>query len=495
MLRALSRPLVRLVDRWLPSSLVFAIVLSFLVAALSVGLTDSGPVDVVRAWGDGLSSLLAFIAQISIVLVLGYVIAHTGPVQRLLVRIASIPRGPASAYAFVTVIAGLASLISWALGLIVGGIVALEVAKAARRRGVRLHYPLLVASAYSGYVIWHMGYSGSGPLAAATPDSFFDERYDLVPVGETTFASWNMIAAIVTLAAVTVAMVLLAPKGDDPVLELDASADGDGSSGHSPDGDGTPALAATPAGGQQRASTAAPGTDVAPAGQDGPDAARTRGPDRAQPSGTSPAERIDGARAVTLALGVALVFYLVVYFAQEGFALTLDIVNWTFLAVILLIVPSARALAQLVVDAGRTVGEVLLQYPLYAGILGMMTTTGLVEVFSEFFIDIATPGTLGVWAMLSGGLINMFIPSGGGQFAVQAPIFMDAAAQLGVQPNVVIMGIAYGDQWTNMIQPFWTLPLLAIAGLSVRDILGYTAVTLLVSGVVMIATLLLVGAG
>jgi short-chain fatty acids transporter len=493
MLRALSRPLVRLVDRWLPSSLVFAIVLSFLVAALSLGLTDSGPVDVVRAWGDGLSSLLAFIAQISIVLVLGYVIAHTGPVQRLLVRIASIPRGPASAYAFVTVVAGLASLISWALGLIVGGIVALEVARAARRRGVRLHYPLLVASAYSGYVIWHMGYSGSGPLAAATPDSFFDEVYDLVPVSETTFASWNIAAAFVTLAAVTAAMVLLAPKGDDPIHELDL--DAAGADGHSADDDGARALATAPAGAQERSSADAPGSGVAPAGQDGPDAAPTRDANDARQRGTSPAERIDGARAVTLALGVALVVYLVVYFAQEGFALTLDIVNWTFLAVILLIVPSAQALAQLVIDAGRTVGEVLLQYPLYAGILGMMTTTGLVEVFSEFFVGIATPGTLGVWAMLSGGLINMFIPSGGGQFAVQAPIFMDAAAQLGVQPNVVIMGIAYGDQWTNMIQPFWTLPLLAIAGLSVRDILGYTAVTLLVSGVVLIATLLLVGAG
>ena len=495
MLRALSRPLVRLVDRWLPSSLVFAIVLTFLVAALSLGLTDSGPVDVVRAWGDGLSSLLAFIAQISIVLVLGYVIAHTGPVQRLLVRLAAIPRGPASAYAFVTVIAGLASLISWALGLIVGGIVALEVAKAARKRGIRLHYPLLVASAYSGYVIWHMGYSGSGPLAAATPDSFFDESYDLVPVSETTFASWNMIAAAVTLAAVTAAMVLLAPKGDDPIHELDLSGHGDESDGHADGDDGAPALAAAPGGGEKRASKGAAGTGVAPAGQDGPDAAPTRDADDARPGGRSPAERIDGARAVTLALGVALVAYLVVYFAQEGFALTLDIVNWTFLAVILLIVPSAQALAKLVIDAGRTVGEVLLQYPLYAGILGMMTTTGLVEVFSEFFVNIATPGTLGTWAMLSGGLINMFIPSGGGQFAVQAPIFMDAALQLGVNPSVVIMGIAYGDQWTNMIQPFWTLPLLAIAGLSVRDILGYTAVTLLVSGVVMIATLLLVGAG
>ena len=492
MLRALSRPLVRLVDRWLPSSLVFAIVLTFVVAALSLGLTDNGPVDVVRAWGDGLSSLLAFIAQISIVLVLGYVIAHTGPVQRLLVRIADIPRGPASAYAFVTVIAGLASLISWALGLIVGGIVALEVAKAARRRGVRLHYPLLVASAYSGYVIWHMGYSGSGPLAAATPDSFFDEAYELVPVSETTFATWNIIAAVVTLAAVTAAMVLLAPKGDDPIHEFDP--DAAGADGHDADDDGAPALAAAPAGGEQRASADAHGTGVAPSGQDGPDAAPTRDAQDAD-AGTSPAERIDGARVVTLALGVALVVYLGIYFAQEGFALTLDIVNWTFLAVILLIVPSAQALAQLVIDAGRTVGEVLLQYPLYAGILGMMTTTGLVEVFSGFFVDIATPGTLGVWAMFSGGLINMFIPSGGGQFAVQAPIFMDAAAQLGVQPNVVIMGIAYGDQWTNMIQPFWTLPLLAIAGLTVRDILGYTAVTLLVSGVVLVATLLLIGAG
>ncbi len=137
----------------------------------------------------------------------------------------------------------------------------------------------------------------------------------------------------------------------------------------------------------------------------------------------------------------------------------------------------------------------LLQYPLYAGILGMMTATGLVEVFSRFFVNISTPGTLGVWAMISGGIINMFIPSGGGQFAVQGPIFLQAAQELGTNPEPVIMGVAYGDQWTNMIQPFWTIPILAIAGLSVRDILGYTTITLFVSGAVMIATLLLVGAG
>ena len=487
MLRALSRPLVRLVEKWLPSSLVFAVILSFLVAILALTLTESGPTEVLRAWGDGLSSLLAFIAQISIVLLLGYVLAHTTPVQRLLKRIAGIPRGPRGAYAFVTVIAGLASLISWALGLIVGGIIALEVARSARERGIRLHYPLLVASAYSGYVIWHMGYSGSGPLAAATPDSFFDQSYDLVPVSETTFAPWNIAAALVTLAAVTLAMVLLAPRREEPVHELEEAEEPD----HGPAGDEPARPPADEPG--TRPASAAPAS-----GQDGPDtlSGRAGAPSRvAEKVRRTPAERVDTARLVTLALGLALLAYLVVYFVQEGFALTLDIVNWTFLAAILLIVPSARALGRLVVEGGRAVGEVLLQYPLYAGILGMMTATGLVGVFSDFFVQIATPATLGVWAMLSGGLINMFIPSGGGQFAVQAPIFMDAALELGVDPSVVIMGIAYGDQWTNMIQPFWTLPLLAIAGLTVRHIMGYTAVTLLVSGVVMIATLLLLGAG
>jgi short-chain fatty acids transporter len=469
MLRAVARPLVTIVERWMPNALVFAIVLTFVVALMALTLTDSGPGEIIRGWGDGLKGLLDFIAQIAIVLVLGYTLAHTGPVQRMLRRIARFPRTPAMAYGFVTVIAGIASLISWGLGLIVGGIVAVEVAQIAQSRGIRLHYPLLVACAYSGYVIWHMGYSGSGPLAAATPGSFLEDlEFGLVPITQTTFSLWNIVAAIVTLVAVTIAMVMLRPKDDDPIVEF---------------ADKNPE--------QETAEqeTAENG------GRAGGGRAESGDADRASDDGPSPAERVDGSRLLTLALGVALVIYLILYFAQEGFALTLDIVNWSFLAAILLIVPSARALVALIGDAGRTVGNVLLQYPLYAGILGMMTATGLVEVFSRFFVNISTPGTLGVWAMISGGIINMFIPSGGGQFAVQGPIFLQAAQELGTNPEPVIMGVAYGDQWTNMIQPFWTIPILAIAGLSVRDILGYTTITLFVSGAVMIATLLLVGAG
>lgn len=196
---------------------------------------------------------------------------------------------------------------------------------------------------------------------------------------------------------------------------------------------------------------------------------------------------------LTAVPGVALLAYLVVYFVQEGFSLTLDIVNWSFLAAILLVVRSPQELGELVGGAVRTVGEVLLQYPLYAGIIAMMTASGLAERVSQFVIEVSGPGTLGLFAFLAAGALNLFVPRGGGQFAVQAPIFLDAADALGVDPAVVIMAIAYGDQWTNLIQPFWALPLLAVAGLGVRDMFGYTAITCLVTGVVFGGTMLVLG--
>lgn len=209
----------------------------------------------------------------------------------------------------------------------------------------------------------------------------------------------------------------------------------------------------------------------------------------------TPAERVEQLRIFTLTLGVLLGLYLVLYFGKNGFDLTLDIVNWTFLCLIMLLVGNARELAGLISRGGRTVGEVLLQYPLYAGIIGMMSVSGLVDTFSQFFIDISTPGTLGLWTFLAAGFLNIFVPSGGGQFAVMAPMFANAADALQVDQSVVIMAIAYGDQWTNLIQPFWAIPLLAVTGLKIRDILGYTFVTLVLSGITFGGTMLIVGAG
>lgn len=441
MLRVVSRPLVRLAERYLPTAFVFAAVLTAIVAVAALTMTDSGPVEVVRAWGDGLTGLLEFMTQMALVLLLGYMLANTGPVRRLLEGLARVPRRPGQAYGFVAFCASVASLLSWGLGLVVAAMLSIEVARVGRERGIRLHYPLLVASGYSGFVVWHMGYSGSGPLAAATPGTFVEEQVGrTIPVSETIFSTWNILGAIATVIVVVAAMMLMAPGAKDKIVEL-------------------------PEGATLKDASADEPIEIS--------------------EGPTPADRIDRSRVIPFAVGLLLLAYLVIYFAQEGvMALTLDIVNWTFLCLILLLVGSTRELGQLVSKAASNVGEILLQFPLYAGIMGIMTVTGLVKVLADFFVSFSNETTLGLWAFLAGGIINVFVPSGGGQFAIQAPIFLDAAEQLGVDPAIVIMGVSYGDQWTNMIQPFWALPMLAIARLRIRDVMGFTTVTLIISGVV-----------
>ena len=445
-LSGVMRPVNSVVERFIPSALVFAIVLTFVVAILALLLTDTGPVDVVRGWGDGLSGLLAFMTQMALILLLGHTLANTGPVRRLLAVLGGLPRTALQGYLFVFGVAAVASLITWGLGLVVGVLLAVEVARQGREKGLALHFPLLVAAGYSGYVIWHMGYSGSGTLTAATEGSFIAEQLgETIPISETTFAWWNLLAIVVTIAAVGIGLALVAPRAGDDVVELKADARFD--------------------------------DEIA-----------------IDDEVVTPADRVDASRVLTLLVGLALVAYLVIHYADGGTA-TLDIVNWTFLALIFLLVRSPLELIALVKNAAANVGEILLQFPLYAGIMGIMATSGLITVFSDFIVDTAGPSTFGLMAFLSAGVVNFFVPSGGGQFAVQGPVMLDAGARLGVDPSVTIMAIAYGDQWTNMIQPFWALPVLAISGLKLRDILGYTLVTMIASGVVFAATMLLVGAG
>ena len=441
------RPVNSVVEKYIPSALNFAILLSVAVGLMALLLTDAGPADVLRGWGEGLAGLLAFMTQMALILLLGHALANTRPVRRLLGALAQVPRTPLQAYVFVFLVAAVASLITWGLGLVVGALLARDVAAAGDRRGLELSFPMLVASGFSGFVVWHMGYSGSGPLTAATPGSFIEEQLGrTVPITETTFSAWNLTAVVATVVLVALALWLIAPRAVDPAHRMTAAA-----------------LAAS----EQTVT---------------------------EEEVVTPADRLDASRVPTLVVGLALAGYLVLHFAEGG-TVTLDVVNWMFLGLIFLLARNAFEVMALINNAAANVGDILLQFPLYAGIMGMMAATGLIQVLSDSVVAVATPQTLGLLAFLSAGLVNFFVPSGGGQVAVQAPILLDAGARLDVDPAVVIMAISYGDQWTNMIQPFWALPLLAIAGLKIRDILGYTTVVLVVSGLVFGATLLLVGAG
>ena len=193
---------------------------------------------------------------------------------------------------------------------------------------------------------------------------------------------------------------------------------------------------------------------------------------------------------------VYLYFFLFfIFFIKKGFTLDLNIVSWSFLGAGLILSSSSIHYVRLVNNAAITVGPIILQYPFYAGIMGMMTDTGLINVLADKISEISSAETLGFYSFLSGGLVNMFIPSGGGQWAVQGPVMIEAAENLKVEPYIVVLGVAYGDQWTNMIQPFWTIPLLAIAGLHMRQIMGYTFVIFIVTGFLYGGALLYLGSG
>lgn len=277
---------------------------------------------------------------------------------------------------------------------------------------------------------------------SATVESFISKQLGApLPISETTFSTWNLIAIVATIVVVGLALYLVAPRGDDKIFELATDA---------------------------REKLIELDDEV-----------------------STPADRVDASRIPTLLLGLMLLAYLIIHFTKDG-TLALDVVNWSFLCLILLLVRNPFELMALTKNAASNVGAILLQFPLYAGILGIMTGTGLIEVISEVMISISTPQTFGLLAFLSAGVVNFFVPSGGGQFAVQAPIMLSAGSQLGVDPSIPIMAIAYGDQWTNMIQPFWALPLLAIAGLKMRDILVYTTIVLIASGLVFGATMLII---
>ena len=440
----IAQPFVAFSERYYPDPFVFAIGLTFVTFAMAVVATPTTAAEALSLWGNGLTGFLGFAMQICIVLVAAHALAHTDAVKRGIDAVARWPRTGPQAYGLICVLAGLASMIAGALGLIVGALGAVSIAREGARRGIALHFPLLVASAYGGFVIWHMGYSGTAPLAVATPGHTLESVMGLLPVTETTFTGWNLGLAAVTLLAVALVCSQLAPE-EEAIVAL---------------------------------------------GEAGP--AEAVEDERAEPT---PADRLDHARVLSASLGVLFAVFLFVWFRDRGFSLTLNLVNWSFLAAGLLLARSPVHYLRLINDASRTLGPVVLQYPLYAAVVALITQTELVSLFSDGFVAISTERTLGFWAFVSGGVLNFFVPSGGGQWAVQGPIFLEAARALGVSDAVVVMGVAYGDQWTNMIQPFWALPLLAIVGLSARAIMGYCFVIFLASFVCLGGGLLVLGAG
>ena len=441
---------VGFMQKYLPEPFIFAIILTFVAIAVAIPVCHQSITEVVSNWGGGVWNLLGFSMQMALVLVTGATLAAAPTIKKGINKLASLPKTPAGSIALVTGISAVACWLNWGFGLIVGAIFAKEIAK--KLKGV--DYRLLIASAYSGFVVWHAGISGSIPLKMASDvDELVKDTNgvitSVIPIGNTILDWHNIVMVVLVTIALVAINSAMHPKGENIVAIDPALLDDDdpvGANYHSP--------------------------------------------------AMTPAMKLENSRILSGILALLGFAFLVIslFFKHKTFDLGSVILLFLFLGIVLHKTPIAyvRAFAKSVSGAAG----ILLQFPFYAGIMGIITGVGesgicLGTVVSQAFINISTSTTYPLYTFLCAAILNMFVPSGGGHWAIQAPIMFAAGEALNVDHGLTGMAIAWGDAWTNLIQPFWALPALAIAKLNAKDIMGFCLIDLVVSGIIIISGLLI----
>ena len=441
---------VRVVNRWLPDPFLFAVILTIVVFIAAMFATGLGPIDMIGAWGatSGFWSLLSFSMQMALVLVLGSAMASAKPCKKALRALAGLAHNNMQAIVVTTFVSVICCWLNWGFGLIAGALLAKEVAK----RVPTVDYPLLIASAYSGFVIWHAGLSGSIPLALNGTYTVGEQTFTASTL-ETIFHPMNLIMCGVILIAMPFVNYAMHPAQDKAVTI-------------------NPALLVDEEEKKYEVKT--------------------------------PADKMEHSKILWVIILLFGFIYIVKYFVDVvkagqnvAGALNLNIVNMIFMFLGILLHGNLRRYVDAIAEAASGAAGILLQFPFYAGIMGLMVASNadgvsLAGIIAQFFTNISTSVTFPVLTFLSAGIINFFVPSGGGQWAVQGPIVMPAATEIATQAGLNLteyygrsaMAIAWGDQWTNMIQPFWALPALGVAGLKARNIMGYLIIVLIFTGIV-----------
>jgi len=416
-------------ERWIPGAFTIAWILTLIVFALALAIGRAGPLDVLRHWGGGFWELLPFSMQMCLIIFTGSVVAVSPPVARGLARIAAVPKSPRQAILLMALVSMILALLHWGVSLVAGAVLIRELG----RRKIGVDFRLLVAAAYLGLgTTWHAGLSGSAPLLVATPGHFLADQVGIIPISETTLSIFNL-----SLAGLIVVLFAWLTPRLHPSPEKTVTA-------------GPEQLEAI----QVFAPPARPGGGL----------------------GTAPAVRLDYSRAVNITFGLCALGWAVLYFTGPKHPLTLDVLNFCMLGLAILLHPSAASLVRAAEEGGRLVFGIILQFPIYAGIYGVIKGSGLAEALANAFSSRATAGTYPLIVCWYSAVVNYFVPSGGSKWAVEAPYILGAGATLGVPAAKVVVAYAWGDMMTNIIQPFWAIPLLATARLDFREILRFCVI-------------------
>lgn len=458
MLARLSDRLAAFFRATAPDPFVIAVLITVLTFALALALTDSRPTAILNAWSgasgafgkDGVWRLMAFSMQMCLILVTGAALAESRPVSAMLSSLAALPRNAGQAVALVALVACLLGLLNWGLGLVGGAIIARRVGVSMSRRSIGVHYPLLAAAGYMGLLVWHGGLSGTAPLKVTTQAGLREtlgaaaDTLLPIPLTHTIFSPMNLVITGGLLVLIPLAMALMHPlSGARGAEQFVDCAD-------------------------------APARGAAPA----------------EPAPFLP-RLLDETPIANLILVALIGWWAWHYYLPAGVLadvsrsgltrLTPDSVNLTMLLLGLILHGTPKRYLAAVDEAVKGCGGIIIQFPLYAGIMSMMESSGLTGVLAQAISGNATASNLPVLTLLAATVVGFFIPSGGAQWAVQGPVAMQSGAALGVDPGTLVMAVAYGDQLANMPQPFWALPLLAITAVKAREIIGYTVIMMVLA--------------
>jgi short-chain fatty acids transporter len=461
MISRLALALTAWTERWIPDAFVFALLATLIAFVAALAATPATTGQVIDAWGGGFWELIPFTLQMALVIITGHVLATSPPVGRIIRALASWPSSPRSAVALVTLFALASSWFNWGFSLVFSAVLAREVAR--RVRGV--DYRALAAASFLGLgSIWAQGLSGSAALQMATPGALPSRIRDIVShggvvpggivgFGHTIFLWQSFVCVLVEIIVVTSVMCLATPKTEVKRQKAEGRS-------------------------ERKESTESTSSRESAKDDDEPGRWLEQSP---------------ALSWLVVALGGA---YLARYFAAAGDplnAINLNILNLAFLLLGFLLHKTPARLMRAVQEATPAVWGVILQFPFYAGIAGVITATHLNDRLAGVFMAVSTPTTFPPLVALYSAVLGVFVPSGGSKWVVEAPYVMAAAHGLRVHLGWVVSAYDLGEALANLIQPFWMLPTLGLFGLGARDVMGYTFVVFLALVPVVLALVTLLG--
>lgn len=427
-----------IMKKYLPDPFVFAIGLTILTFILALIIEDISFLNLTTSWGDGFWDLLAFTTQMAVILAMGYVLATAPITDRFLNKIASMVHTPKTAIIVATLVGGIGSYLNWGFGLVIGGIIAKKLAL--KVKGV--HYPLIIAAAYSGFTFYGLGLSASIPILISTPGHFLEENMGLIALTETIFSLPMIITAIFLLITLPLFNAMLHPKDPKNVKEIDPALHSDAK--------------------KLKVNVLEENTF---------------------------ANKLNNSRILSYLIGGLGIIYVIIHFVN-GKSLDLNILNFIILFVGIILLGTPAKYTEHLSDGIKTVSGIILQFPFYAGIMAIMAASGLVDTIAKVFVDISTQHSLPFWGLISSFFINFFAPSAGGHWAVQGPFMIDAAKALGASLGETSMSVMLGNAWNDLVQPFWILPALALSRLKLKDIMGFLVMIMFYVGIVYIVATL-----